>query len=64
MFRNLWNNFEDCHYVPGPFQFSNLLQLLSKPLYQDSSSSFFYKVDKRQLKIQGFIQAVLLMSVF
>ena len=35
----------------GPFQFSNLLQLLDNKLCQDSNISFFEKVNKRQLKM-------------
>ena len=34
---NLLNNLEDWGQVPGPFEFSNLLQLLSNQLCQDSS---------------------------
>ena len=50
IFRNLLSNLEDWGYVPGPFQFSNQLQLLSNQLCQDSSVHFFEKVKKEQLK--------------
>ena len=40
------NNLEDWGKVPGPFQFSNLVQLLDKKLCQDSSVSFFAKGEK------------------
>ena len=43
-------NLEDWGYIPGPFQFSNQLQLLSNQLCQDSSAHFFEKVNKEQLK--------------
>ena len=38
---NLLKNLEDWGYVLGPFQFSNLPQLLTNQLYQGSSVSFF-----------------------
>ena len=37
IFGNLLNNLEVWGYVPGPFQFSNPLQLLNNQLCQDSS---------------------------
>ena len=37
--------------VPGPFQFSNLLQLPNNQLYQDSSVAFFWKLNKEQLTV-------------
>ena len=44
-------NLEDRGYVPDPFQFSNMLQLLNNQLCQDSSISFFFeKVNKEHLK--------------
>ena len=42
-FRNLFNNLRDLGLVPGPFQFSNLLQLLDNQLSQDFSISLFWK---------------------
>ena len=41
IFWNLLNDLEDWGYVPGPFQFSNLFQLLDNQLCQVSSVSFF-----------------------
>ena len=45
-------------YVPGPFQFKNLLHLLNNQLCQDSSVSFFFffeKVNKGHLKLVSAI---------
>ena len=41
IFRNLLNYLEVWGYVPGSFQFRNLLQVLNNQLCQDSSVSFF-----------------------
>ena len=38
---NLLNNMENWGYLPDPFQFRNLLQLLSNQLCQVSIVSFF-----------------------
>ena len=43
IFRNLLNNLDEWGWVPGSFQFSNLLQLLNNRLCQDSSVAFFWK---------------------
>ena len=40
---NLLNNLENWDYIPGPFHFSNIPQLLNNQLCQDSSVSFFVK---------------------
>ena len=43
IFRNLLNNLDEWGWVPGSFQFSNLLQVLNNRLCQDSSVAFFWK---------------------
>ena len=43
------NNLEDWGYVPGPFQFSTLPQLLNNQLFQVSSVSFFWKGEQRAM---------------
>ena len=50
---NLWKNLEDLGLVPGPVQFSNLLQLLSNLLLYVKISVFHFleKVNKGQLKM-------------
>ena len=53
IFRNILNNLKDWGYVPGPFQFSHLLQLLNNQLCQDSTVSFFWKVNKWNLMVNA-----------
>ena len=48
---DLLENLEDWGSVPGLFQFCKLLQLLNNQLCQDSSVSFFLKLNKEQLKM-------------
>ena len=49
--RNLLNNLEDWGYVPGPFQFNNLHQLLNNQVCEDYSVHIFEKVNDWQLKM-------------
>ena len=51
IFMNLLNNLGNWGYIPGLFQFSNLLQLLNNQFCQDRRVPFFEKVSKRQIKM-------------
>ena len=55
IFSNLLNNLEDVGYVPGPFQFSNLLQLLNNQLRQDPSVSLSRKGEEGTIKMVNVI---------
>ena len=55
IFSNLLNNLEDVGYVPGPFQFSNLLQLVNNQLCQDPSVSLSRKGEEGAIKMVNVI---------
>ena len=56
------NNLEDWDKVSGPFQFSNLSQLLNNQLCQDSSVSFSEK--RGQLKMSTMKNGQILLYCF
>ena len=54
-FQESLNNLEDWGYVPGHFQFSNLLKLLNNQLCQDNSVSPIWKWEYGTIKMANVI---------